>query len=265
MFIILIFSLVFAVNNFSRDPGDYKCHVENASDIGGSVRSLKIFLQAPGVAATKGKLNRIQKVMSLECSSHQSPVQVDVLYLEKRSGYVTDWTVEKKILHNLNTFSNADGKPATGYNCVSLIQPRKRFPSKLILREKVFLEGMSDCVVTAKLPEMKVSAEGVAIPQMYHRNHILYDGIPPADDKDTLLRLKPGIILKVFIAGTLIAFAVCYTVFVICKSPCSHLWINGTSIHKSLPAGHIPAYGQTGKLSTLVLKGMEKKPVETFA
>lgn len=63
-------------------------------------------------------------------------MQVDVLYLEKMSGYVTDWTVEKQILHGLNTFSNADGKPATGHICVSQTQHRKRFPSKLILRKK---------------------------------------------------------------------------------------------------------------------------------
>ncbi|KAM8991473.1 uncharacterized protein C17orf78 homolog [Ara ararauna] len=202
--------------------------------------------------------------MSLECFSHQSPVQVDVLYLEKMSGYVADWTVEKQILHNLNTSSNADGKPATGHICISLIQHRKRLPSKLVLREKVFLEGMSDCVVTAKLPKMKVFAEGLAVPQLYRRNHTLNDGIPPADDKDMLIRLKLGIILKVFITGTLIAFAICYTVFAICKIPCSCLRIKGTSIHKSLLAGHIPTYGQTAKLSTLFLKGKEKKPVETF-
>ncbi|KAM9525870.1 uncharacterized protein C17orf78 homolog isoform 2-T3 [Guaruba guarouba] len=202
--------------------------------------------------------------MSLECFSHQSPVQVDVLYLEKMSGYVADWTVEKQILHNLNTSSNADGKPATGHICISLIQHRKRLPSKLVLREKVFLEGMSDCVVTAKLPKMKVFAEGLAAPQMYRRNHTLYDGIPPADDKDMLIRLKLGIILKVFITGTLIAFAICYTVFAICKIPCPCLQIKGTSIHKSLLAGHIPTYSQTAKLSTLFLKGKEKNPVETF-
>ncbi|XP_065550559.1 uncharacterized protein LOC136021839 isoform X2 [Lathamus discolor] len=254
-------------------PRDYKCHVENASDIGGRVRSLKIFLQAPGIAATKGKLKRTQKVMTLECFRHQSPVQVDVLYLKKMSGYVTDWTVEKQILHGRNTFSDANGKPATSHICVSQTQHRKRFPSKLTIREKgrkfnvtkrslVFLEGMSDCVVTAKLPKMKVFTEGLAVPKMHRGNHTLYDGIPPADDKDMLNRLKLSIILKVFIAGTLIAFAICYIVFAICKIPCSCLWIKGISIHKSLPAGRVPAYGQTAKLLTPFL--MEKKPLETF-
>ncbi|XP_012985804.2 uncharacterized protein C17orf78 homolog [Melopsittacus undulatus] len=254
MFVILIFSLVFAVNNLSReDLGDYKCHVENASDIGSRVRSLKIFLQGPGIAATKEKIKRTQKVMSLVCYSHESPVHVDVLYLEKMCGYVTDWTVEKQILHGLNTFSNANGKPVTGHTCVSQTQQRKMFPRKLILREKVFLEGMSDCVVTAKLPKMKVFAEGLAVPTMHFRNHTLYD------DKDMLNRLKLSIILKVLIAVILIAFVICYIVFAICKIPCSCLGIN---IQKSVPAGRKPAYGQTAKLLTPFLT--EKKPQETF-
>ncbi|XP_062471772.1 uncharacterized protein LOC134162190 isoform X2 [Pezoporus occidentalis] len=264
MFIILIFSLVFAVNNLSReDLRGYKCHVENASDIAGRVKSLKIFLQAPDIAATKRKLKRTQKVMTLECFSHQSPVQVDVLYLKNMSRYVTDWTVEKQILHGLNNFSNADGKPVTGHMCVSQTQHRKMFPNKLIIREKVFLEGMSDCVVTAKLPKTKVSAEGLAVPKMHRRNHTLHDGIPPTDDKDMLNRQKLSIILKVFIAGILIAFAMCYIVVAICKIPCSCSWIKGISIYKRQPAGHVPAYGQTAQLLTPCM--IEKAALETFA
>ncbi|XP_061219234.1 uncharacterized protein LOC133217630 [Neopsephotus bourkii] len=200
--------------------------------------------------------------MTLECFSHQSPVQVDVLYLKGTSGYVTEWTVEKQILHDLNTFSNADGKPATGRISVSQTQHRKVLPNKLLIREKVLLEGISDCVVTAKLPKIKVSAEGLAGLEMYRGNQTLYNGTPLADDKDMMNRPKLSIILKAFIIGIIMAFAICYIVFAICKIPCSGLWVKYIIIHKRRPAGNIPAYGQTAKLLTPSMT--EKETMEIF-
>ncbi|KAM7088806.1 uncharacterized protein C17orf78 homolog [Ciconia maguari] len=202
MLTILIFGLVFVHNNLSRkDPRDYKCHVENASEISGSVRSLNIFLQAPGIAATKGTLSRTQKVITLECFSLQSPVQVNLLYLEKTHEDLTNQTAEKCALQSLKVVASADRKPAISHACVVLTHHRKKFQRKFILREKgkkfnvanirlVFLSGISNCVITAKLPKLKVFTEGLTVPHVHQENQTLEKGIPSTNDKDMLNRQK---------------------------------------------------------------------------
>ncbi|KGL90427.1 Uncharacterized protein C17orf78, partial [Charadrius vociferus] len=218
MLTILIFSLVFAHNNLNRkDPRDYKCHVENASEISGSVRSLNIFLQAPGIAAATGMLSRTQKVITLECVSLQSPVQGNVLYLEKMHSDVTQQGVEKRTLQSLKVTASADTKPAIGHTCVLLTHRRKKFQRKIIFREKVFLAGISNCVITAKLPKLKVFAEGLTVPHVHQENQTLDNGNPSTNDKDMLHRQKISIVIKVFIACILLAFAIPYIVFVICE------------------------------------------------
>ncbi|XP_019327327.1 PREDICTED: uncharacterized protein C17orf78 homolog [Aptenodytes forsteri] len=221
MLTILIFGLVFVHNNLSRkDPRDYKCHVENASEISGSIRSLNIFLQAPGIAATKGKLSRIQKVITLECFSLQSPVQVHLLYLEKMHGDLANQTLEKRTLQSLKVVTSADRKPAISHTCVLLTRHRKKFQRKFILREKVFLAGISNCVITAKLPKLKVFAEGLTVPHVHQENQTSEKGIPSINDKDMLNRQKLSIVIKVFIACILLAFALPCIVFVIYEIPC---------------------------------------------
>ncbi|KFQ58551.1 Uncharacterized protein C17orf78, partial [Pelecanus crispus] len=234
------------------DPRDYKCHVENASEVSGSIRSLNIFLQAPGIAATKGNLSRTQKVITLECFSLQSPVQVNLLYLEKTREYLTNQTVEKHTLQSLKVVASAGRKPAIGHTCVSLTRHRKKFQRKIILREKVFLAGISNCVITAKLPKLKVFAEGLTAPHVHRENPTLEKQIPSTNDKVMLNRQKLSIVIKVFIACILLAFAISYIVFVIYEIPCSCLcpdWINCIwSRRRSLLAACVPAHDKTATL-----------------
>ncbi|KFQ65095.1 Uncharacterized protein C17orf78, partial [Phaethon lepturus] len=253
MLTILIFSLVFAHNNLSRkDPRDYKCHVENASGISGSVRSLNIFLQAPGIAATKGKLSRTQKVITLECFSLQRAMQVNLLYLEKMHGDLTDHTVKKCTLQSLKVIASADRKPAVSHTCVLLTCHRKKFQRNFILREKVSLEGISNCVITAKSPKLKVFAEGLTVPHVRQVNQTSEKGIPSTNVKNMLNRQKLSIVIKVFITCILLAFAISYIVFVIHEIPCPCLcpnWMNSIwSSSRSLSAARVPVHDRTATL-----------------
>ncbi|XP_010085423.1 PREDICTED: uncharacterized protein C17orf78 homolog, partial [Pterocles gutturalis] len=208
----------FNLHSIPSDPRDYKCHVENASEIPGSVRSLNIILQAPGIAATKGKLSGTQNVITLECFSLQSPVQVHLLYLEKMHGDVTNQTAEKCTLQSLEVTTSANRKPATSYSCALLTHRRKKFQRKIIL--KVFLAGISNCVITAKLPKLKVFAEGLTVPHVHQENKTLEDEIESTDDKDMQMRINLSIVMKVFIVCILLAIAIPYIVFVVCEIPC---------------------------------------------
>ncbi|KFQ91512.1 Uncharacterized protein C17orf78, partial [Nipponia nippon] len=253
MLTILLFGLVFVHNNLSRkDPRDYECHVENASEISGSTRSLNIFLQAPGIAATKGKLSRTQKVITLECFSLQSPVQVNLLYLEKTHGDLRNQRVQKYTLQSLKVVARADRKPAIGHSCVLQTRHRKKFQRKFILQEKVFLAGISNCGITAKLPKLKVFAEGLTVLHVHQENQTLEQGIPSTNEKDLLHRQKLSIIIKVFIACILLAFALPYIMFVICEIPCPCLcpdWINSICRRRSSPpAARVPVHEQTATL-----------------
>ncbi|CAM9723571.1 unnamed protein product [Bubo scandiacus] len=267
MLTILIFSLVFAHSLSRIDPRDYKCHVENASEISGSVSSLNIFLQAPGIAATKGKLSRAQKVITLHCTSLQSRVQVNLLYLEKTRGGLTDQTAEKPTLKSLKVITSADGKPAINHTCVSTCHGKK-FQRKCILREIVFLEQLSNCTITAKLPKLKVSAEGLTVLHVHHKNQTLKRKIPCTNGKDTLNRQKLSIIFKVFIACILLAFVIPYIMFVIYEIPCPCLcpaWINSSWCRRSSPsADSVPVPDPTAALLTLFLKGTKQKSLEAF-
>ncbi|KAM6048655.1 uncharacterized protein C17orf78 homolog [Theristicus caerulescens] len=269
MLTILLFGLVFAHNNLSRkDPRDYKCHVENASEISGSIRTLNIFLQAPGIAATKGKLSRTQKVITLECFSLQSPVQVHLLYLEKTQGDLRQQRAEKYTLQSLVVLAGADSKPAIGHTCVLQTCHRKKFQREFILRGKVFLEGISNCGIKAKLPELKVFAEGLTVLPEHQGNQTSEQGIPSTNDKQLLNRQTLSIVFKVFIACILLALANSYLVFVICEMPCPCLccdWINSICRGRSSPSAvHVPAPDQTATLLTPFLKGTEQKPLEAF-
>ncbi|KFO03806.1 Uncharacterized protein C17orf78, partial [Balearica regulorum gibbericeps] len=250
MLTILIFSLVLAHNLSRKDPRHYKCHVENASEISGSVRSLNIFLQAPGIVATKGKLSRTQKVITLECFSLQSPVQVN-LYLKKMDGDRTNQTAEKRTLQSLKVVTSADRKPAVGHTCVLLTRHRKKFQRKFILREKVFLAGTSNCVITAKLPKLKDFAESLTVPHVHQENQTLEKGIPSTTEKNMLNRQKLTIIIKAFIAYILFAFAILCIMFVIYKIPCPCQcpdWMKSVQ-SRSLSAACVPVQDQTAPLS----------------
>ncbi|XP_025903671.1 uncharacterized protein LOC112954639 [Nothoprocta perdicaria] len=203
---ILIFSLLFAHHNLSRnDLGDYECHVGNASEVPGSMRSLGILLKAPGTAATEGKLSRNQNVITLTCFSLESPMQVSLLYSEKEHGDLRDQLEKKYTLQGLQVITTADRRAATGHSCVLLSDNRKKFQTKFILKVKVFLVGISDCVMTAKLPKLKVFAEGLTV---LHK-------------KEMLLRKTQSIYIKVFILCFLLTPTLAYIIIVICEFPCS--------------------------------------------
>ncbi|XP_071673258.1 uncharacterized protein C17orf78 homolog [Patagioenas fasciata] len=137
MLTILIFSLVFAYNNPSiKDPRGYRCQVESASEIRGSERSLNVTVQDPWIAATKGKLSRTQKVITLECFSLRRSVQVNLLYLDKTDGDLMNQKVEKCTLRSLRVATRAGRNAAIGHTCVLLTHHRRKFQRKFIHREK---------------------------------------------------------------------------------------------------------------------------------
>ncbi|XP_009671190.1 uncharacterized protein C17orf78 homolog [Struthio camelus] len=210
------------------------------------MRSLGILLQAPGTAATKGNLSRNQKVITLTCFSLQSPMHVNLLYLEKEHGDGRDQAEEKCTVQSLKVVTSADRRAATGHSCVLLIDNRKKFQTKFILTGKVFLVGLSNCVMTAKLPKLKVFAEGLTVLHVRQDNQTSEEGIPSTNDKDMLIRQRQSIYIKVFIACILVTPAIAYIIFVICEFPClcsCHGWIKthvgAQSSRTNLPAASL--------------------------
>ncbi|KAI6074446.1 hypothetical protein LUU34_01040900 [Aix galericulata] len=192
MVTILIFSLVFAHTRLiRRDFGDYKCHVENASETAGHIRSLDVFLQAPGIAATEGKLSRRQKVSTLECFSHRSSVQVNLLHLEKLHGDLAERAVEKCTLQSIEVITTAARAPARNHSCVLLTPKRRKFHRKFVLRGK----GVSSRAVKAMLLKRKVLSEAPTIPPVYHRNQTSpatspFSSPPPGSSRSNISSLN---------------------------------------------------------------------------
>ncbi|XP_035199171.1 uncharacterized protein C17orf78 homolog [Oxyura jamaicensis] len=269
MVTILIFSLVFAHTRLiGKDLGDYKCHVENASATAGHIRSLDVFLQAPGIAATKGTLSRSQKVSTLECFSHRSPVQVNLLHLEKMLGDLAEQAVEKCTLQSIEVITTAVRAPALNHSCVLLTPRRRKLHRKFILRGKVFLPGISNRAVKATLLKRKVFTEAPTTPPVHHKNQTSQEGITPRNDKDLLIRQKISIFIKLLIVCILLVTAICYMVIVICEIPCSSLcsaWMacrrssSGSTYAASEPVGH-----QTGTLLTQLLEDTKEKSLQCF-
>ncbi|XP_013048914.3 uncharacterized protein C17orf78 homolog [Anser cygnoides] len=270
MVTILIFSLVFAHTGLiGKDLGDYKCHVENASETAGHIRSLDIFLQAPGIAATKGKLSRSQKVSTLECFSHRSPVQVNLLHLEKTLGDLAEQAVEKCTLQSIEVTTSAVRAPALNHSCVLLTPKRRKFHRKLILRGKVFLPGMSSRVVKATLLKRKVFSGAPTIPAVRHENQTSREGIAPRNDKDLLIRQKICIFVKLLIACILLVTPICFIMIVIREIPCS-CWCSDCmagrrSSSRSTYAASEPVGHQTGMLLTRLLEDTKEKSLQCFA
>nr|XP_021123240.2 uncharacterized protein C17orf78 homolog isoform X2 [Anas platyrhynchos] len=232
MVTILIFSLVFAHTRLiRRDLGDYKCHVENASETAGHIRSLDVFLQAPGIAATEGKLSRRQKVSTLECFSHRSSVQVNLLHLEKLHRDLAEWAVEKCTLQSIEVITTAVRAPARNHSCVLLTPKRKKFHRKFVLRGKA--------------------------------------GITPRNDRGFMIRKKISIIIKVIITCVLLVCAIWYILNVICEFPCSCLcldWMAGRqSSSRSVYTASEPLGHQTGTLLTQILTDTKEKSLQSFA
>ncbi|XP_012948525.3 uncharacterized protein C17orf78 homolog isoform X1 [Anas platyrhynchos] len=270
MVTILIFSLVFAHTRLiRRDLGDYKCHVENASETAGHIRSLDVFLQAPGIAATEGKLSRRQKVSTLECFSHRSSVQVNLLHLEKLHRDLAEWAVEKCTLQSIEVITTAVRAPARNHSCVLLTPKRKKFHRKFVLRGKVFLPGVSSHAVKAMLLKRKVFSEAPTMPPVYHRNQTLQEGITPRNDRGFMIRKKISIIIKVIITCVLLVSAIWYIVNVICEFPCSCLcldWMAGRqSSSRSVYTASEPLGHQTGTLLTQILTDTKEKSLQSFA
>eukprot|EP00075_Anas_platyrhynchos_P006627 XP_021123240.1 uncharacterized protein C17orf78 homolog isoform X2 [Anas platyrhynchos] len=232
MVTILIFSLVFAHTRLiRRDLGDYKCHVENASETAGHIRSLDVFLQAPGIAATEGKLSRRQKVSTLECFSHRSSVQVNLLHLEKLHRDLAEWAVEKCTLQSIEVITTAVRAPARNHSCVLLTPKRKKFHRKFVLRGKA--------------------------------------GITPRNDRGFMIRKKISIIIKVIITCVLLVCAIWYILNVICEFPCSCLcldWMAGRqNSSRSVYTASEPLGHQTGTLLTQILTDTKEKSLQSFA
>ncbi|XP_054064962.1 uncharacterized protein C17orf78 homolog [Rissa tridactyla] len=183
---------------------------------------------------------------------------------------LTNQTVEKCTLQSLRVSASADRKPAIGHTCVLLTHRQQKFQRKFIFRQKVFLAGTLNYATTAKLPKLKAFAEGLTTPHVHQENQTLEKGIPSTNDKDMLNRQKISIVIKVFIACILLAFAIPYIVFGICEVPCPcacPAWIKSvwSSARSRLSAASFPVHDTTATLLNKFLKGTEQKPLEAFA
>ncbi|XP_015736632.1 uncharacterized protein LOC107322766 [Coturnix japonica] len=267
MVILLILSLVIVHKSLIReDLRDYRCYVGSAwAD--GRIRNLDVFLQAPGIAETGGTLSRNNKVTYLECVSRQSHVQVNLLHLEKMHGDVTEWTAEECTVESLQVIPSTAG----GHNHTCFLQTatRRQFRRRFIFRSKVFLAVISNHTVTATPLKQDTFSNGSSTPRVHPEQQPSQERIPSANGKDSLIRRKIAIFMKVFFVCILLAPLICYVIFFIHEI--SHLflcldWIGSRWIRrKYTPAASIPANHQSGTLSAQLPKDRKEKSVQCIA
>lgn len=247
------------------DLRDYRCHVGSAW-AAGRTRNLDVFLQAPGIAETRGTLSRNHKVTFLECFSHQSSVQVNLLHLEKMHGDLTEWVAEECTVESLQVIPSTAGTP--NHTCVLRTSTRRHFHRRFIFRSKVFLAVISNHTVTATPPKQKAFSNGSSTPHVRSEQQTSQEKIPSANGKDSLVRQNISIFMKAFIVCILLAPMICYTIFFIHEI--SHLcscpdWIGSRwSRSKCISAAPTPVDHQSGTLSAQLPED-RKKTVLCFA
>ncbi|XP_031447352.1 uncharacterized protein LOC116227937 [Phasianus colchicus] len=267
MVILLILSLVIVHKSLIReDIRDYRCHVGNAW-AAGRVRNLDVFLQAPGIAETRETLSRNHKVTFLECFSHQSSVQVNLLHLGKMHRDLTEWVAEECTVESLQVIpSTARG---TNHTCVLRTSTRRQFHRRFIFRSKVFLAVISNHTITATPLKQKAFSNGSSTPRVHPVQQTSQERIPSANGKDLLIKQNIAIIMKAFIVCILLAPVICYIMFFIHEI--SHLcscrdWIGSRwSRSKCISAASTPVDRQSGTLSAQLPENRKKKPVLCFA
>ncbi|XP_019477520.1 uncharacterized protein LOC104913918 [Meleagris gallopavo] len=267
MITLLILSLVIVHKSLIReDLRDYRCHM-GSSWAAGRVRNLDVFLQAPGIPETRGTLSRSHKVTFLECFTHQSSLQVNLLHLEKMHGDLTEWVAEECTVESVQVIpSSARG---TNHTCVLQTSTRRQFHRRFIFRIKVFLAVISNHTVTPTPLKQKVFSNGSSTPRVHPEQQTSQERIPSANGKDLLIRQNIGIIMKVFIVCILLAPMICYIIFFIHEithlSSCRD-WIGSRwGRSKCTSAACIPADRQSGTLSAQLPENRKEKPVLCFA
>ncbi|XP_021271435.1 uncharacterized protein LOC110407737 isoform X2 [Numida meleagris] len=266
MVTLLILSLVIVHKSLIReDLRDYRCHV-GSSWAAGRVRNMDVFLQAPGIAETRGKLSRNHKVTFLECYSHQSSVQVNLLHLEKMRGALTERVAEQCTVESLQVIPSTARVPAHNHTCVLRTSTRRQFHRRFIFR--MFLAVISNHTETATLLKQKVFSNGSSTPHVHQEKQTTRERIPSSNGKDLLMKQNISTFMKAFIVCILLTPMICYTILFIREI--SHLcscpdWISSRwSRSKRIPAASIPEDHQSGTLSAQLLKDT-KKSVLCFA
>ncbi|XP_042747393.1 uncharacterized protein LOC122191230 [Lagopus leucura] len=266
MVTLLILSLVIVHKSLIReDLRDYRCHVGSAW-AAGRVRNLDVFLQAPGIAETRGTLSRNHKVTFLKCFSHQSSVQVNLLQLEKMHGDLTEWVAEGCTVESLQVVPSTAG--GTNRTCVLQTSTRRQFRRRFIFRSKVFLAVISNHTVTATPLKQEVFSNGSSTPRVHPEQQTSPERIPSTNGKHLLIRQNIGIIMKAFIVCILLAPMICYIICFIheishlcsCRDRIGSRWSS-----KCISAASVPVDRQSGTLSAQLPENRKEKSVLCFA
>ncbi|XP_029768387.1 uncharacterized protein C17orf78 homolog [Terrapene carolina triunguis] len=214
---ILVFSLLFIYYSLSpKDLRDYDCRVENSSEVlSESTRSMSILLQESEKTVAKGELRRNHTVATLQCSGLHSSIQVNLLYSEKMYGVFTNKPNVKYTLQSLKVITDPDESVSTAHSCLLLTDHKQSFQTEFNLTGKVFLVGISNCIINAKLSEPEIFAEQVHSTAIHQQNSSSGIG------EGMLLRLtqRQSIYVKAVIICVLLPCALAFIVFVIFEVP----------------------------------------------
>ncbi|XP_044849708.1 uncharacterized protein C17orf78 homolog isoform X2 [Mauremys mutica] len=214
---ILVFSLLFIYYSLSpKDLRDYDCHVENSSEVlSERTRSMSILLQESEKAVAKGELSRNHTVATLQCSGLHSSIQVNLLYSEKMYNVFTNKTNVKYTLQSLKVITDPDESVSTAHRCLLLTDHKQSFQTEFNLTGKVFLVGLSNCIINAKLSEPEIFAEQLHATEVHRQNSSSGIG------EDMLLRLtrRQSIYVKAVIICVLLPCSLAFIVFVIFEVP----------------------------------------------
>ncbi|XP_067394267.1 uncharacterized protein C17orf78 homolog [Emydura macquarii macquarii] len=162
-------------------------------------------------AVAKGERSRNQTVTTLQCSDLHSPIQVNLLYSEKMYSVFTNKPNVKYTLQSLKVITDQDENVSTAHSCLLFTDHKRRFQTEFNLTGTVFLAGISDCIINAKLSEPEMSAEQLRTAAAHQETR--------NSDTDMQLRLRQSIYVKVLIVCLLLSCALAFVVFVIFEVP----------------------------------------------
>ncbi|KAG6937775.1 chromosome 17 orf 78 [Chelydra serpentina] len=176
---------------------------------------MNILLQESEKAVARGELSRNHTVATLQCSGLHSPIQVNLLYSEKMYSVFTSEPNVKYTLQRLKVITEPDESVSTAHSCLLLTDHKQSFQTEFNLTGKVFLVGISNCIINTKLSEPEIFAEQLHATAVHQQNSS--SGI--SEDKLLRLRQRQSIYVKVVIACVLIPCALAFVVFVIFEVP----------------------------------------------
>ncbi|XP_075760892.1 uncharacterized protein C17orf78 homolog [Pelodiscus sinensis] len=216
---ILVFSLLFIYHSFSpKDLRDYDCSVENSSEVQSeNTRSMNILLQESEKTLTKEELSRNHLVVTtLQCSDLLGSIQVNLLYSQKMFVKTLYKPNIKCTLQSLKIIMDPKESISTGHSCLLTTEVYKqRFLTELNLTGKVFLVGISNCIIKAKRLELDISAKQLYATAVSQQNSS--SGIE--EDKMLRQRQRQSIYFKAAITCILLPCALAFIVFVIFEVP----------------------------------------------